>query len=218
MLVKPSFSTGGETRLSFTQDLLGQSIEPFPSLIVHGHLRTLTGDRTAVAATLLLGRAITASLKVGRPISHRVASQVRKYTELEGLDIPETTTVPLAVHTGSVELVVCSDHEELPVLVHSERRRMALKEVPSHQYAGRLFSFESVVVATNSWLFGEGSLIKNGNGHFEASLAVPVLLAQDLSASRITVSKPMVANVPPARLEALKQLLLSTDIQLKIQG
>ncbi|MGW9405386.1 hypothetical protein ACWGQ2_15615 [Arthrobacter sp. NPDC055585] len=218
MRVNPSFDIGGEMRFAFSQEILGETVSPLPSLVMHGHLRTLTGDRIAVASALLLGRTITERLKVGRPISQRVAGQIRAFTGVEGLDIPETTSVPLAVHTGSVELIVVQREEEFPILDHFDRRRMALREVPTHQAAGRLFTFEAVTVATNSWLFGKPSLTMNGNTELEAALAVPVLMAQDLSASKITIPSSLAELVDEKRLQAIARLLISTDLQLNVDG
>ena len=218
MKVSPSFEIGGETHFGFSQELLGEVVSPIPSLIMHGHLRTLTGDRIAVASTLLLGRTLTDRLKVGRPISQRVAARIRAYTGLEGLDIPETTPVPLAVHTGSVELILPPGYSDLPEIEHSDRRRMVLKELPTHQAAGRLFGFESVTLASNSWVFGAGDLIRNGNTELEAALAVPVLLAQDLSASRITISSNLARSVDEQRLKSIARLLIATDLQLNVEG
>lgn len=205
-------------RFDFSQDLLGENVSPVPGLIMHGHLRSLTGDRIAAASALLLGRAITEGLEVGRPISQRVAAQIRSFIGVEGLDIPGTTSVPLAVHTGSVELILSRGAGELPKLEHWDRRRMALREVPTHQAAGRFFTFESVTVATNSWIFGEASLIRNGNTKLEAALAVPVLMAQDLSASRITIPSDLAHAVSEQRLQSIARLLITTDLQLSVEG
>ena len=217
MRVNPSFEIGGEMHLNFSQEILGEEVSCIPNLIVHGHLRTLTGDRIAVASALLLGRAIVDGLKVGRPISHRVAGQIRAFTGVEGLDIPETTPVPLAVHTGSVELILPKGRVEAPKVEHSDRRRMVLTELPTHQAAGRLFSFDSVSVASNSWIFG-GSVLHNGNTELEAALAVPVLMAQDLSASKITISSSLAQLVSEDRLKAIARLLITTDIKLNVEG
>ena len=218
MRVKPSFDTGGETRFVFSQEILGEYVSTIPSLIMHGHIRKLTGDRTAVASALLLGRAVTERLEVGRPISQRVAAQIRSFTGVEGLDIPETTSVPVAVHTGSVELVVARGPGELPTLQQSDRRLMVLREVPSHQAAGRFFSFESITLATNSWIFGEASLMRNGITELEAALAVPVLMAQDLSASKVTIPSNLARAVSEQRLRAIARLLNTTDLQLNVEG
>lgn len=218
MHVNPSFEIGGETRFDFSQEILGEQVACIPSLIMHGHLRALTGDRIAVASTLLLGRAIMDRLKVGRPISQRVAGQIRAFTGVEGLDIPETTPVPLAVHTGSVELILPKGRVESPKVEHSDRRRMVLTELPTHQAAGRLFSFDSVSVASNSWIFGAGSVMRNGNTELEAALAVPVLMAQDLSASKITISASLAQMVSAERLKAIARLLITTDLKLNVEG
>lgn len=218
MRVHPSFDIGGETRLSFSQQLLGETISPIPSLVVHGHIRKFSGDRIAVASALLLGRNITDQLQVGRPVSIRVAAQIRSFTGNEGLDLPDTIAASLDVHTGSVELVLAQGANELPKLEQSDRRRMVLRELPTHQAAGRLFSFESVTVATNSWIFGAPSVIRNGNTELEAALAVPVLMAQDLSVSKITIPASLAHAVDEARLRAIARLLSTTDLQLNVEG
>ena len=218
MQVSPSFDIGGETRLVFSQEILGEAFSPIPNLIMHGHLRAMSGDRVAVASALLLGRVITDRLTVGRPISQRVAARIRAFTGVEGLDIPETTPVPLAVHTGSVELILPPGYSDLPELEHSDRRRMILRELPSHVSAGRLFNFDSVTLASNSWIFGTGDLIRNGNTVLEAALAVPVLIAQDLSASRITISSKLAQSVDEQKLKSIARLLITTDLQLNVEG
>ncbi|WP_443347902.1 hypothetical protein [Arthrobacter rhombi] len=137
---------------------------------------------------------------------------------MEGLDIPETTAVPLAVHTGSVELVLCQEDGELRDVGHADRRRMLFRELSSHKAAGRLFTYQSITLATNSWIFGKDGLAKNGNTRLETSLAVPVLMSQDLSVSKLNVPASLARLVGGDRMQAIARLLLMTDLQLSVEG
>lgn len=218
MQVVPGFNHRGETNLEFRETIIAQETSTRPALKVHGHVRTLTGDRLAVTSALLIGSAITEQLTVGRPVSKRVASEIRRFLSDDRLDFPESTEVPLAVHTGSVELRIHTDAiDALTSPVQTDRRRIRFAEFPSHSNAGRFFTFDKLLVASNSWIFSsDGSA--GARRDFETSLAVPVLMAQDLSASKIDVPARLVEGRTPDDINRVARLLASTDILLAIEG
>lgn len=218
MRVKQSFNFRGETLLDFVEVIVGQEASVRPALSVHGHVRVLTGDRLAVCAVLLLGPAVTETLSVGRPISRRVATEIRRYLGNDGIDMPEVTEVPLAVHSGSVEMILESAGvTETDGPDQSDRRRILFQELPSHRSSGRLFTFDKLIVTTNSWLYSMSDGGRKADP-FETSLAVPVLMAQDLSASKITIPRHLSESVDEDRLRRAGRLLAATDLLLSIDG
>lgn len=218
MQVKPSFNHRGETCLEFVETIVAQEASVRPSLILHGHLRTLTGDRLAVATVLLLGQTITGSLRVGRPISKRVAIEIRRFLGDDGLDLPEVTDVPLAVHSGTVEMVIGTEGlNSLTDPSQTDRRRLLFQELPSHSSVGRLFTFDKLIVSSNSWLYSMPSSHRPDR-ILETSLAVPLLMAQDLGASKIEIGQELVSSRKPLDVSRVASLLASTDILLTKDG
>lgn len=217
MQVKSSFNFRGETHFEFVERIVALETTVRPLLSVHGHIRVLTGDRMAIAIALLLGGAISESFSVGRPISLRTASGLRRFLDNDELDIIGTTAVPLAVHSGSVELCIVDENiAELKDPEQADRRRLLFQELPSHSNSGRLFAFDKLMVSSNTWLFS--SSFGHADRKLETSLVVPLLMAQDLSVSKFSVPRSYIEGRNPADVDAIARLLTSTDIRLSIEG
>ena len=218
MKLTTEYDSRGETKIIFTDEVIGESMEVIPPLSVHGHVRTLTGDRLAVVAALLLGNALSGSVSVGRPVSIRVVIAIRRFLADDSINFPYATSVPLSVHSGSVELVVSAGGlETMNPPSQNGRRRLLFQEMPSHSSSGRLFTFDRMVVSTNSWLYSS-KVLRLQVGSIESSLAVPVLMAQDLSVSKITVPSDMVDGISAGVIRNLQRLLESTELKLDIMG
>ncbi len=208
----------GETKLVFTDEIVGETVTVLPSLSVHGHVRNLTGDRLAIVSTLLLGNALSGNVTVGRPVSGRVATAIRRFLSDDSLNFPNMTQVPLSVHSGSVELAVCRGGlEAMKEPSQDGRRRLLFQELPSHSASGRLFTFDRMVVSTNSWIYSS-NVLRLPVGVFESSIAVPVLMSQDLSISKITVPREIVSDRNADEIRSLQMLLESTELKLEITG
>lgn len=219
MRINSSFNLRGETLFEFLETIVGQESEVLPPLSVHGHIRTLTGDRMAVAMALLLTTRLSGKIDLGRPMSRRVADEITRFGASASLDFVDVTEVPLTVHSGSVELVLADAENNfcLPATESAESRQVVLRELPTHAAAGRLFTHSGLIVSTNtSFLssFMSGALTSS----FESRLVVPILLAQDLSASSISVSPAQVHDVPAERLARIARMLAATEIRLFVKG
>ena len=218
MKVTTVYDSRGETNIVFADDVIGDSVEVLPPLSVHGHVRTLTGDRLAIVSALLLGNALSGSLAVGRPVSIRVVTAIRRFLSDDSINFPHATNVPLSVHSGSVELVVSAGGlETMKSPSQHGRRRLLFHEMPTHSSSGRLFTFDRMVVSTNSWIYSS-KVLRLPVGSIESSLAVPVLMAQDLSVSKITMPSEMAHGRAAAELRSLQRLLESTELKLDIMG
>lgn len=202
--------------MSFSREIVGETQIVLPNFSLHGHIRALTGDRIAVATTLLLGNYLSGNVTLGRPVSDRVVTAIRRYLSDDTLNFSDMTEVPLSVHSGSVELVVGIDGlDSLPSLTHTDRRRLAFRELESHSASGRIFTFDKLVVAANSWLFSS-DVLNLQVGPMETSLAVPVLMAQDLSVSRITLPLELVKNRSEQEIGRVRELLEATELRLGV--
>lgn len=210
MIVDASYAPTGETVFNFTESLHEELIQSHPSLIISGHVTALTGDRIAVACALLAGESIGDYLSVGRDVSQRVGHAIRRYLKSDNLLI-DCSPIQNVVHTGSINLVLSDSisfsQESQPL---EKQRRLWFSEVNADRVVGSLFSYDSLVVSTNSRL-----VCGNQLGRL---LAVPVLMAQMLSVSRITIPIEYVGTLSDSELESAKLLLHATEIQLVVEG
>ncbi|MDJ0321718.1 hypothetical protein [Pseudarthrobacter sp. PS3-L1] len=217
MRVEAVFNHRGETELNFMESILGVETPILPALIFHGQPKSLTGDRIAAATILLLGNLVTGHLRVGRPISNSLGVQIRKYLDNDEINLPDGTDIPLAIHTGSVEIVIGPNSlEEVISPSQGDRRRILFRELPTHSSSGRLFTFDKFIVSSNSWLFEvESNYPPSSLG---VHLAVPVLMAQDLSASRIDVPNRLLAKCSTDDIRRIAGILNAVDILLSVDG
>jgi hypothetical protein len=217
LLVKADFDFRGETAIEFSDAILGEHISTLPKLSIHGHLRSITGDRLAVASALLLGNRITEYLDVGRPVSKRVATEIRRFLQDDTVDVRNATTSSSAIHNGSVELVLSEAGQMAERSPGDSRSRIAFTEQRSYQGTGRLFNFSQLIVTTNSWLFNGTHSTSGRRRELECALAVPVLFSQDLSISRISVPLRMTTDRDHETIHRISRLLASTDLRLEVK-
>lgn len=219
MIVESSFTPGGEFHLAFKQPVFGALKLVGQDLIVHGHPRQITGDRLAVAATLLKGHALGRSLDVRRPVSSNVAGAINKFLDTSFLNVKNVENSPPTNNPGGLELVLLPDGTSLSKSEDEYgRKRMLFVDLPVDKNAGRIFRFDSIQVASNAHLFATRANYQKPVPSLWAKLALPVIFASDLSVSRISVARSVTEGVSKSEFIRLSNLLHSIEISLVIEG
>lgn len=208
MIVEPQYTPAGETQLNFNQPALGENIQIQLPLIVSGHVQLLTGDRIAVVCALLCGDLIRNELKVGKPMSGRVASAIRGFLGSPQLHVMHELTTGQR-HHGGLALVIEPD----PVINRprqgmKRQRQIWFSDLPADKAGGVMFTYESVLVSSNSSFFPAPLLHR--------ALAVPVLMAQALGVSRITITPGQADSVTSEELQRVTELLDATELKLTV--
>ncbi|USQ79807.1 hypothetical protein NF556_19820 [Ornithinimicrobium faecis] len=193
--------------LDFVDTVLGEVVRPIPPLIIAGHVSGLTGARLSVATAILLGPKVGEVLEIDRPVTHRAAAAVAGYVGLDGAvtgaDGPLTH-----VHGSGTDLRITSSLEGLADLALDipDRRVISLTEMPSHRASGSLLAGDRWVTCTNSWV--------HALDRPAAWLAVPVLLAEQASASRIVAPACISQALTRDQRAALEDLVDAADLRI----
>ncbi len=219
MKIDCSYSALGEFHIDFSEEVYGIKTSIGPKFISHGHPRQITGDRLAVGIVLLKGARIGNSLDVGRKVSSRVADSINKFFGGETISISNVVDNPPANINGGLEIVLSDSQSKLHDIEDKlGRKRMLFVDLPTDRNAGRLFTFDSIQIASNSFMFGS---IRNGKTGLDALLSrlfLPIIYATDLGVSRISLEPELVKGLNLEDFKKVAKLLQSIEINLVVGG
>ena len=219
MKVDSAYSPLGEFHMEFSREIYGIQSNFGQKLIVHGHPRQLTGDRLAVVSVLLLGEAVGSTLDVGRAVSSRVASQISNFVGVETVTVQNVVDSPPSNNHGGLEIVLDPNLTRLDRCEDElGRRRMLFVDLPSDKYAGRLFTFDSIQMTSNAYVFSSSVNSFSPISVLRSLLALVVLFSSDLSVSRVSISKELLAGSESNEFVKLQDLLNSIELNLAIEG
>lgn len=217
MKVECSFSPLGEFHVEFSDEVYGAKTIIGPKFISHGHPRQLTGDRLAVAIVLLHGKKTGNHLDVGRKVSSRVANSINKYLGGETVTVANVEDNPPTNLNGGLELVLSDSKSRLDDIEDKlGRKRVLFVDLPTDRYSGRLFTYDSIQIASNSFMFGSQRTDASGINALLPRLFLPVIYSTDLGVSRICIEPELVVDCDAKLLGRVGQLLQSIEINLVV--
>jgi len=183
---------------------------PVRTLLIDSPVDRLTGDRMAVAACLAFGRYFRGSVRVQTGVSPRLAGALTAYGAPSWVGVfPVEDTAVGQGGTGTTFLLDLENRGWAGRPPLSTGRVVSLDIVRSDRCAGRLFTTDRLVVASNAWLLDDGQSDTRG---LSPMLAVALLLGGDLAVSRVVVPHTRAPN--PQWEDRVSRLLSSVGVQV----
>ena len=201
----------GRTELSLQPSKSGEPNPQLRKLLVDTSSDRLSGDRSAVVAAMAFGQYFRGVVQLKQGVSARLARSIADFRD--PVWVSPMPVEDRATQFGGVGTTVVLD------LDHNGwrgRNAVGIGQVVvvdvlrSDRWSGRLFAMDRLTVASNAWLFDSFPDSSRGLAPY---MAVALLLAGDLDASRIVV--PHAREGSPEWEKRAVELFASVGVDLQ---
>lgn len=200
----------GKTRLELSASRPDEPHLPVRGLLVDAAPDRLSGDRLSVAAALAFQRYVRGMVTFPQPVSARLANALAEFRAPVWLSVSPVEDRGTQFGGTGTTLVLDVDGRGWRGCNSVETGQVTVLGVlRSDRWTGRLFSMDQLLVASNAWMFDDEEDSVRG---LSSVLAVAVMMAGDLEASRVLVPHARAAD--PVWEDRVVRLLAAVGIDL----